>query len=135
MTPSLRSTSVRLLQPFYSVIKEEFCIVTSSQPKCFSTETATLKVTDFSLSRAFTPPVGIFTHKEGTFCYHAQERLLGCQSLLDTGGRVEYRVHLLRAADRQNSVPLGFGDRPAVPNLPRPWYITVQRPARRYAIE
>ncbi|KAH8019732.1 hypothetical protein HPB51_021091 [Rhipicephalus microplus] len=36
-----------------------------------------LKVTDFSLSRAFTPPVGIFTHKEGTFCYHAQERLLG----------------------------------------------------------
>ncbi|KAL3183145.1 hypothetical protein MRX96_006915 [Rhipicephalus microplus] len=37
----------------------------------------TLKVGDFGLSRAFTPPVRVFTDKLGTFWYHAPETLLG----------------------------------------------------------
>ncbi|KAL3204485.1 hypothetical protein MRX96_011494 [Rhipicephalus microplus] len=89
-----------------------------------------LKVADFGLCRAFTLPVGIFTHEVVTLWYRAPEILLGASRSLDTGGRVEYRVHLLRAAHWENSLSRRFGDRPAVPYIPRPGYTYRRHVAR-----
>ncbi|KAL3183139.1 hypothetical protein MRX96_006910 [Rhipicephalus microplus] len=69
-----------------------------------------LKVTDFGLSRAFTPTRAHFPSQSGHPLVPCTGDALGCQSLLDTGGCVEYRVHLFRASDRQNSATWGFGD-------------------------